>query len=124
MTSRDGDFDPIVEAALHRLLASPARLSILHELGGGECTAGEIAIRVGLAQSPTSQHLARLRASRLVLTRKDKQVVHYQLAPGVHARFLEIRRSLGLLARALAFSACTHGAGPGQRRGRPGRARP
>lgn len=84
-------FDPVGEAAIHRLLASPVRLAILHELEKGERTVGEIALRVGLAQSPTSQHLARLRAGHLVLTRKSAQVVHYRLASGAPDPLAEMR---------------------------------
>lgn len=87
------DFDPVGEAAIHRLLASPVRLAILHELEAGECTAGDIALRVGLGQSPTSQHLARLREGHLVLTRKSAQVVHYRLAAGAHDPLAEMRHA-------------------------------
>jgi DNA-binding transcriptional ArsR family regulator len=85
--------DPVREAALHRLLASPVRLAILHELRDCECPAGEIALRVGLAQSPTSQHLARLRAGRLVLTRKVAQVVHYRIAADVCEALDDMQRT-------------------------------
>lgn len=69
------------EAALYRSLANPVRLRILDCLSKTERTAGEIGVVLGLAQSPTSQHLARLRAAHLVTTRRHAQAICYSLAP-------------------------------------------
>ena len=47
-------------------LANPSRLMVLCELGQGERSVGELESVVGLSQSALSQHLAKLRAAKLV----------------------------------------------------------
>ncbi len=50
----------------------------------GERTVGELEEIVGLSQSALSQHLARLRRSDIVKTRREAQTIHYSIAdPGV-----------------------------------------
>ncbi len=61
-------------------LANPSRLRILCELGQGERSVGELEGVVGLSQSALSQHLAKLRAAKLVSTRRESQTVYYSLA--------------------------------------------
>jgi len=52
--------------------------------GGADIT--ELGERVGLNQSPLSQHLSKLRALGLVKTRRAGQSIHYRLAsPEVEA---------------------------------------
>lgn len=69
-------------AALLKALAHPARLMVLCALAQGERSVGALNAGVPLTQSALSQHLARLRAQGLVLTRRDRQQIHYRLAPG------------------------------------------
>ncbi len=61
-------------------MANQSRLMILCHLLGAELTVTEIGSRVGLKQSPLSQHLARLRALDLVKTSRAGQSVRYRLA--------------------------------------------
>jgi len=61
-------------------LANPSRLMILCELGQGERSVGELEGVVGLSQSALSQHLAKLRAAKLVSTRRESQTIYYSLA--------------------------------------------
>jgi len=61
-------------------LANPSRLMVLCELGQGERSVGELEDMVGLSQSALSQHLAKLRAARLVSTRRESQTIYYSLA--------------------------------------------
>lgn len=61
-------------------MASPKRLLILCNLVEGELTVGELGERVGLAQSPLSQHLAKLRAWDFVKGRRDGQSIYYSIA--------------------------------------------
>lgn len=57
------------------------RLMILCELlRGVEVSVGDLAVRLGLGQSALSQHLARLRRSGLVTTRREAQTIYYSLA--------------------------------------------
>jgi DNA-binding transcriptional ArsR family regulator len=71
-------------AAFLKVLANDRRLMILCELLKGERTVGELEEIVDLSQSALSQHLARLRRSHLVKTRRESQTIHYSIAdPGV-----------------------------------------
>ena len=67
-------------AELLAAMASPKRLLILCNLLEQELSVGQLAERVDLAQSPLSQHLSKLRALKLVATRRDGQQVMYRLA--------------------------------------------
>jgi DNA-binding transcriptional ArsR family regulator len=67
-------------ADLLRLLANPHRLQVLCALRAGEASVGEMAGHVGLSQSALSQHLAKLRADRIVATRRDGQSIYYRIA--------------------------------------------
>lgn len=72
-------------------MANPKRLLILCNLLDQELNVGQLAERVGLGQSPLSQHLSKLRAWGLVKTRRDGQQINYTLASD------EIRRLLTTL---------------------------
>lgn len=66
-------------ARLLQVMANRNRLMILCQLGTGEKSVGELVAAIGLGQSALSQHLARLRAERLVETRREAQTIHYRL---------------------------------------------
>ena len=71
---------------LLKAMASEARLQILCMLYDREHSVSELTERVGLSQPALSQHLARLRAERLVSTRRQAQTVYYSLdSPRVSA---------------------------------------
>lgn len=61
-------------------MANSKRLLILCNLLDREMNVTELGDKVGLAQSPLSQHLSKLRAWDFVKTRRDGQQVHYSLA--------------------------------------------
>ncbi|WP_144186328.1 ArsR/SmtB family transcription factor [Elioraea rosea] len=61
-------------------LANGRRLMALCHLHGGEKSVGELANLVGLAPAALSQHLARMRALRLVATRREGQTIYYRVA--------------------------------------------
>jgi DNA-binding transcriptional ArsR family regulator len=63
-----------------KLLGHPHRLMILCELNEGECSVSELAERIGINQSPLSQHLARMRHEGVVQARREAQTVYYSLA--------------------------------------------
>ena len=68
-------------ASMLRALANERRLMILCLLiAEEELTAGELAARVGLSQSATSQHLAKMREEGLVGFRREAQSIHYRIA--------------------------------------------
>jgi DNA-binding transcriptional ArsR family regulator len=64
---------------LLKALANEHRLTILCELHLGERSVSELQQTMGLGQSALSQHLARLRADRLVTTRREAQMIHYSI---------------------------------------------
>lgn len=66
-------------ARMLKLLASEQRLLILCKLIEGESSVSDLAEHVGLAQSATSQHLAKMRAEGLVATRREAQTIFYRL---------------------------------------------
>ncbi|MBD3779128.1 MAG: helix-turn-helix transcriptional regulator [Micrococcales bacterium] len=71
-----------LEAAVDvlRLLADPTRLRILLLLDDRELSVGTLAEMLGRPAPAVSQHLARLRAGRLVQNRRDGVTVHYRHA--------------------------------------------
>lgn len=58
-------------------MANPKRLMILCSLVRGEVPVGNLANHVGLSQSALSQHVSKLRAQKLVKTRRDAQAIYY-----------------------------------------------
>ena len=76
-------------AQLLAAMANPKRLLILCNLVGGEMAVGALATTVELSQSALSQHLAKLRALKLVKTRRDAQTIYYSLASGEVQAILE-----------------------------------
>lgn len=64
-------------AVLFSSLSNPIRLGVLLRLLKREWSVNELANDLGLSQSALSQHLAKLKASRVVRTRRDRQTVFY-----------------------------------------------
>lgn len=77
-------------AGLLRALANENRLMILCKLIERERSVGELVAAVGLSQSALSQHLAKLRADRLVATRREAQTIHYRLASAEATRVMQL----------------------------------
>jgi len=75
--------------ALLKAISNPQRLMVLCCLVEGARSVGELNARVPLSQSALSQHLAVLRTSGLVVTRRQAQTVFYALAHGPALRILE-----------------------------------
>ena len=70
---------PQDSTGLLRTLANPQRLKILSLLADGELSAGDLQTQIALTQSALSQHLAKLRAQRLVATRRQAQTIYYRI---------------------------------------------
>ncbi len=62
------------------MLAEATRVRIILALRDGELPVGELADAVGKSATSVSQHLAKLRLARIVLTRNDGTRVFYRLA--------------------------------------------
>ena len=85
---------PLSEMARHaedaaqflKMMANPHRLMVLCYLLEAEMSVSEINEHLPLSQSALSQHLAVLRNSGIVQTRREQQTIYYSLASdGVHA---------------------------------------
>lgn len=81
-------------AALLRAMSGKSRLLVLCNLVDGERSVGELQRIVGLSQSALSQHLAVLRRSKLVETRRETQTIYYRLAGGAASAVLETLHGL------------------------------
>ena len=66
-------------AAILKLLSNPFRLMILCCLVEGELTVGDLNNKIDLSQSALSQHLSKLRESKLVETRRESQTIYYRI---------------------------------------------
>jgi len=67
-------------AAVAKALADAKRLCVLQCLAEGELSVRDLSDRVGCQVPNMSQHLAVLRNSGLVLTRRDGNVIYYRLS--------------------------------------------
>ena len=65
---------------LLKSIANRHRLQIIRLLAEKEHSVGELEKIVGLSQSALSQHLARLRRDKMVMTRRNAQTIYYSLA--------------------------------------------
>jgi ArsR family transcriptional regulator, virulence genes transcriptional regulator len=75
-------------------MANANRLMVMCHLLEGELAVHELLERVPLAQSAMSQHLGKLRALRLVATRRKAQTIYYRLASPEVARLLGLLKEL------------------------------
>ena len=70
-------------------MANAKRLMVMCNLLEGEKSVGELADIVGLSPAALSQHLGKMRALRLVETRRDGQTIYYRLASEAVREILE-----------------------------------
>jgi ArsR family transcriptional regulator, zinc-responsive transcriptional repressor len=73
----DDEVNLIVE--IFRMLADPTRIRALWALTGGELSVTELAEQVDKPAPSVSQHLAKLRMTRLVRTRREGTTIFYSL---------------------------------------------
>lgn len=76
-------------AGLLKSMGNPSRLMVLCHLLNGECPVSVLNQAVPLSQSALSQHLASLREAGLVKTRREGQVIYYQLNSKAVSEILE-----------------------------------
>ena len=81
------------KAEIFQALAHPARIAMVEALREGELSAGQLIERLGLEQANGSQHLAVLRAKRVVVNRREGNQVFYSLRDPVLNEVLDILKS-------------------------------
>lgn len=91
---KDTDFDMLEAkagdvAALLGAMANPKRLLVLCSLLQSERCVGDLASLVNLSVPALSQHLSKLRAMGLLTTRREGQLIYYQLASDKVRRVME-----------------------------------
>jgi DNA-binding transcriptional ArsR family regulator len=103
-----------LEAEVLKVLASAARLDILHRLTEGPVNAGHLADDLGLSQPNVSQHLAVLRAAGLVEAERHGREIRYFLTdPDVIVACGVMRSVLQRRLERLALLAAAPGPRPG-----------
>lgn len=75
---------------LMKALSHPDRLMVLCQLKEGEKSVGQIAEMVGIAQSPLSQHLSKMRLQGIVKNRRSAQSIFYSLANEEVERIIDL----------------------------------
>ena len=80
------------KAEIFQALAHPTRIAIVEALRNGEMPAGSLIDQLELEQANASQHLAVLRAKRIVVNRKVGNQVFYSLRDPVLIEVLDILR--------------------------------
>jgi len=77
-------------SALLKSMSNSHRLIVLCALLEGELSVNEINSIVPLSQSALSQHLAALRKSELVTTRRDSQTIFYSLKNDAVVKIIQV----------------------------------
>ena len=67
-------------AEMCKVFSHPKRLELIDLLREKEMSVGELSQRLGLAAANLSQHLAMMRERRVLVTRKEGNVVYYRIA--------------------------------------------
>jgi ArsR family transcriptional regulator len=80
------------KADIFQALANPKRIAIMELLETGELSAGELMEKLGMEQANISQHLAVLRAKRLVVNRKAGNQVFYSVRDPMILQVLALMR--------------------------------
>jgi DNA-binding transcriptional ArsR family regulator len=69
----------VLQAEICRALAHPVRLEVLHLLGSGQMSFGDLLQRTEVTKTKLSQHLAVLRRARIVTALRDGGRIFYRL---------------------------------------------
>ncbi|HTF89508.1 MAG TPA: metalloregulator ArsR/SmtB family transcription factor [Planctomycetota bacterium] len=80
------------KAEIFQVLGHPTRIHIIECLRDGELSVKDIQLRLGIESSNASQHLALLRASKLVTNRKAGNQVFYAIRDPLLIEALDVMR--------------------------------
>ena len=67
-------------AEMCQVFSHAKRLELIDVLRGGEMSVGDLSRRMGMALANLSQHLAMMRERRILLSRKEGNLVYYRIA--------------------------------------------
>lgn len=67
-------------AEMCKVFAHPKRLELISVLRDKEMSVGELSERLGLNMANLSQHLAMMKERRILVSRKEGNVVYYRIA--------------------------------------------
>ena len=67
-------------AEMCKVFSHPKRLELINLLRDKEMSVSELSQELGMAPSNMSQHLAMMRERRILLSRKEGNVVYYRIA--------------------------------------------
>ncbi|MDP3880397.1 MAG: metalloregulator ArsR/SmtB family transcription factor [Dehalococcoidales bacterium] len=67
-------------AEMCKVFSHPKRLELINALRDGEMSAGELSVRLELAPANLSQHLSMMRERRILVSRKEGNMVYYRIA--------------------------------------------
>lgn len=84
----------LLKAEVFKTLGHPMRIRVLELLSEREQSVGEMLRQLGVEASNLSQHLAVLRRSGFVSTRRDGSMVYYSLTSPQVAELLSVARRL------------------------------
>jgi ArsR family transcriptional regulator, virulence genes transcriptional regulator len=76
--------------AFLKALSNPNRLMVLCNLVDGEMTSGELAEQLGISHPNLSQHLAKLKAEKLVSTERSATTITYRIADPRIAQIISV----------------------------------
>ncbi|MBV1909483.1 MAG: metalloregulator ArsR/SmtB family transcription factor [Kangiellaceae bacterium] len=76
-----------------KALANVNRLMILCILCEGELSVSELNEQINISQSALSQHLAKLRDDKIVITRRQSQTIYYSISDGVAKEIIQVLHS-------------------------------
>lgn len=85
-----------LQSKLHKAIANPKRLEIIHLLRGKELSVSDMVDMLGISQSNLSQHLQVLRENNIVANRRNGKHIYYKLAHKDIIKASDILRSVSI----------------------------
>jgi len=70
----------VYHADMCKVFSHPKRLEVINVLRDGEMTVTELTQKLGLTIGNLSQHLAMMKERRILLSRKEGNMVYYRIA--------------------------------------------
>lgn len=84
----------VLKAQFFKALAHPIRIRLLEVLVAGEARVQDLQSALGIDQPIVSQQLARLRASGIVVSRREGTTIFYMVADPVLRDLLQVARTI------------------------------